>query len=98
MKIVVTVGPDVESQTAARVNSGNEGATQIDSAYFRGRVAVRIRDFDPADTSYFSNTSDTYSIEAAGFFLSDGADEPLTADDIVFGNDFDRPIRDRLPT
>lgn len=49
----------------------------------------------PTTNPYFSHPlhhTDQYSI-AISFIPK----EPISGDDLVFGNDFDRPIRDRLP-
>ncbi|EPX74237.1 DUF1769 family protein [Schizosaccharomyces octosporus yFS286] len=68
----------------------------VKSKQFEGQVKVRLRDYEVLDQEYFSRSNDTCSIMIAGRFLpTQGA---LTADDILFGNQFDKPLRDILPT
>ena len=74
----------------------------IDSEDFQGRIAVRVKDFHGElpdgveslkQSAYFSEpygSKFSYSIQIQGRFLDE-----LTADDILFGNDFDAPIRVR---
>ncbi|WBW71278.1 DUF1769 family protein [Schizosaccharomyces osmophilus] len=68
----------------------------VKSKHFEGRVKVRLRHYEVLDHEYFSKSNDTCSIMIAGRFLpTQGA---LTADDILFGNQFEKPLRDILPT
>ncbi|CAG8447193.1 8310_t:CDS:2 [Diversispora eburnea] len=69
----------------------------IDTPYFVGRICVRVRDFKgivpPGKTRrssspYFEGNKEQYSIQVQGRFKG----EKWTADNIIFGNDFDRKI------
>jgi len=86
------------------VNDVNE-PTLIDSENFTGHVVVRVRDYAgipgkngvvEEDEEYFSGTQDTCSIMFGGWFHIQG--KSLSVDDVVFGNDFDDSIADKLPT
>ncbi|KAL9061270.1 MAG: hypothetical protein Q9162_000144 [Coniocarpon cinnabarinum] len=102
--LLVTAGPfyDVSTHKLIPVNDPTE--TSIDSPKISCHLSVRIKNYrglplnSPSTCAYFEkkpHTSDLYSI-AFRFTLKDTGEE-LTADDLLFGNDFDEPIRDSLP-
>ena len=101
-RLRVTAGPAYDASThhPALVNSTASGPETMITDKITLTYAIRIKHFTglPAsnETSpYFSHplhTSDQYSISLA--FIPH---EDIAGDDLVFGNDFDRPIRDRLP-
>ncbi|PWN98612.1 DUF1769-domain-containing protein [Tilletiopsis washingtonensis] len=74
------------------------------SHLFHGRITVRIKDFTgqvpegqerQSETKYFDAGHAhgcTWSIQIQGRFLKE-----VSADDLVWGNQFEKPIRDRLP-
>ena len=72
--------------------------TKLSTEKFDGEISVWVKDFagDKAGgdgSEYFGKRSTmTYGIVVRGKFL----DDP-TADEVVFGNVFERPIRDSLP-
>lgn len=98
-KLRITAGPDSNNLTTVAVNH-DERPVVIDSNLFQGKVAVRVKNFHGElpdgvenldDVSYFSapyGSDMTYSIQVEGRFV-----KGVNADDIVFGNDFDKPIR-----
>ncbi|KAK4053383.1 hypothetical protein OIV83_001547 [Microbotryomycetes sp. JL201] len=96
-RIRVQAGHDVEHLELLHVNGAG---VRIDTPKFRGQVAVRIRDYHgpsddaasspPADS--WSSPTDTMSIQIEGEWL-DGAG----ADDVLWGNAWQKPIRDYLP-
>ncbi|CAB52619.1 Elongation factor G, mitochondrial [Schizosaccharomyces pombe] len=67
----------------------------VKSKYFEGDVKVRLRDYETPDEEYFEQSNDTCSIMIRGRFLP--TESTLTADDILFGNQFEKPLRDVLP-
>lgn len=99
----ISAGRDTDSLQPLAVNH-DDVPLEIESSGFRGRVTVRIRSFtgyDPegvqhqSDSPYFNDAyrkGITWSIQMQGRFLQE-----ISTDDIVFGNEFDKPIRDRLP-
>jgi len=95
---------DRETHVDVNVNDANE-PTLIDSEHFTGHVVVRVRDYAGVpgtngvieeDEEYFSETKDTCSIMFGGWFHVRGKE--MSVDDVVFGNDFDESIADKLPT
>jgi hypothetical protein len=54
-----------------------------------------IGEGSPPDCSYFQHPKHTYDRYSISFTFIPKAD--INGDDLVFGNDFDHPIRDRLP-
>jgi hypothetical protein len=72
--------------------------TKITTSTFDGEISVWIKDYagdksgGDGSAYFFKRSSMTYGIVVRGKYL----DDP-TADDVVFGNVFERPIRDSLP-
>lgn len=99
----ISAGPSVDSLQPIAVNH-DSSPLSIDSEHFRGHATVRIKSFtghDPdgvdhnSDSPYFNNTyrkGITWSIQLQGRFL-----KQVNTNDVVFGNKFDKPIRDHLP-
>ncbi|KAH9471457.1 hypothetical protein Pst134EA_005357 [Puccinia striiformis f. sp. tritici] len=97
----ILAGPSLDELSRVKVNADRTGPLAIKTASFEGALTVRMKDFADhngdiyrdTETNYFANWSDvTWSIQIQGRFL-----QPTSADDCVFGNTFDKPIRDRLP-
>jgi len=99
----VTAGPSYEDQKPIGVNT--EEFTRITSEHITANLTVRIQDFRGLDANgklsdrktspYFSKAPhehDRYSLQF-NFTLKDD----INGHDLVFGNDFDHPIRDKLP-
>lgn len=99
----ISAGPSIEALTTVAVNH-DERPIEINTDLFQGRIAVRIKNFtgsDPHgvehrnDSAYFSanhGKNQSWSIQIQGRFKS-----AVNADDLVFGNEFDQPIKDHLP-
>jgi hypothetical protein len=74
--------------------------TRIHSPHFDGDIAVWVRDYHGHDDAgdgheYFGQRGRqgyTYAIVVRGRFT-----QPVSADDVLFGNVFEKPIRDSLP-
>jgi hypothetical protein len=90
---------DVSTHTLVPVNAPQTLTFETDSIMLS--LAVRIRNFtgfppsSPETSPYFQHPlhkSDQYSISFSFIPKSD-----IRGSDLIFGNDFDRPIRDRLP-
>ncbi|KAL8917383.1 MAG: hypothetical protein Q9172_005885 [Xanthocarpia lactea] len=97
----VTAGPsyDPTSHQVVAVNSGTP--TSIQSSLCSANVSVRIQNYrglphgSPSTSSYFSHPPhlhDQYSIS-----FSFVPHRSINGKSLVFGNDFDHPIRDRIP-
>ncbi|KIW07162.1 uncharacterized protein PV09_02031 [Verruconis gallopava] len=98
-QLKVTGGPDYKDQREIKVNTAE--SLNFSSQHLDVRVYVRVKEFrglpkgSPSDCSYFkhpAHTNDRYSISFT--FVPKST---INGDDLVFGNDFDHPIRDRLP-
>lgn len=99
----ISAGPSVDKLQPIAVNH-DDAPLEIDSPGFRGRATVRIKSFtghDPdgvehrKDSPYFNDKyrkGITWSIQLQGRFLKE-----ISTDEVVFGNQFDKPIRDHLP-
>lgn len=95
----VTAGPNYEDQKPIPINTSE--TTHITSEHLTANISVRIQNYrglpkdSPKTSPYFSkppHTSDLYSL---AFTFTPKTD--LNGHDVVFGNDFDHPIRDKLP-
>jgi len=93
-RLRVRAGSSLESLAPISVNSGTPH--NISSKLFEGKVAVYVKGFTDADgqvsdSEYFAREDRqgvTWSIQVQGRFL-----RPHSADDILFGNTFDRPLK-----
>jgi hypothetical protein len=99
--LLVSAGPAYDASThhPVLVNSHERQTIETDSMTLE--YAIRIKHFtglpagSPETSEYFEHPlhkSDQYSISLAFIPKVD-----IPGNDLVFGNDFDRPIRDRLP-
>ena len=106
LSLRVTAGPTYSRETHVNVNVNDpEEPTFIDSEHFTGWIVVRVRCYAGVpgkngvieeDDEYFSDTKDTYSIMFGGWFHQNG--KMWNVDDVVFVNDFDESIAEKLPT
>jgi hypothetical protein len=101
----VTAGPSYDASTHVplRVNDCGAGTApaRLENEFVRAAVRVRIRDYrglplaSPAGCAYFEHASRVREQYSIGFSFVPKVDIP--ADEAIWGNDFDHPIRDRLP-
>lgn len=101
LRLRISIGSSHTELQVAHVNDPSK-PTHIDNAFFKGDIVVRVKDFKgltpdktPAmsvDSPYFDTTADTSSMQFSGIVKAD-----VTGDDLLFGNDFDEPIKDSLP-
>lgn len=95
----VTAGPTYEDQKPIPINT--EQPTRIDSPHLTASLTVRIQNYrglpkdSPKTSPYFSHPKHEKDLYSLGFTFTPKFD--LNGHDIVFGNDFDHPIRDKLP-
>ncbi|KAL9635429.1 MAG: hypothetical protein Q9204_002635 [Flavoplaca sp. TL-2023a] len=97
----VTAGPsyDPSSHQVVAVNSGTP--TSIQSPLCSADVSVRIQNYrglprgSPSTSSYFSHPPHTHDQYSIGFSFV--PHRSINGKSLVFGNDFDHPIRDRIP-
>ncbi|KAK5162971.1 uncharacterized protein LTR77_011026 [Saxophila tyrrhenica] len=96
----VTAGPSYSDQHEIPINTPDR--THISSDRITTNLQVRIQNYrglpanSPTTSPYFSkppHEHDLYSLE----FTFTLKNEDINGADLVFGNDFDHPIRDKLP-
>ncbi|KAL8904513.1 MAG: hypothetical protein Q9207_003203 [Kuettlingeria erythrocarpa] len=97
----VTAGPSYDPSSHHEVAVNSDNPTKIQSPLCDANISVRIQNYrglphgSPTTSSYFSHpphTHDQYSISFS--FVPHRA---IAGKTLVFGNDFDHPIRDRIP-
>lgn len=100
-RLRVTAGPSYDTETHKLVYVNAPKTLTFESEHIIISIAVRLRKFTgfpedcPETSPYFDHPlhkSDQYSISFSFIPKTD-----IPGKDLVFGNDFDRPIRDRLP-
>jgi len=99
----VTAGPTYEDQKPIPINT--EETTRITSDKLTANLTVRIQQYrglgvdykpSPHKTSpYFSKAPHNHDLYSLQFSFT--PKEDINGHDLVFGNDFDHPIRDKLP-
>lgn len=96
----VTAGPSYTDQKPIPINTAE--TTHISSPHLTANLQVHIQNYrglpenSPKSSPYFSKAPhehDLYSLHFS-FTLKDA---DISGKDLVFGNDFDHPIRDKLP-
>jgi hypothetical protein len=98
-QLFVRAGTDYEAHEAIRVNEKEGDYVEFDNEDYCLRVAVRIQDYQGHSNStcaYFEQEEHKYdqiSVQMSIVFKT----ENVNGDDLVWGNDFDEPIRDILP-
>ncbi|KXL43448.1 hypothetical protein M433DRAFT_39275, partial [Acidomyces richmondensis BFW] len=100
-KLHISVGPDYDKSHHQTVCVNGPHAVHIENEFLRAKIKVRIRSYRglpssaPPMNPYFNHPlheKDQYSI---AFTFIPKRDLPSA--DTVWGNDYDHPIRDRLP-
>lgn len=98
-QLKVTAGPNYTDQKPIPVNT--DKATHIDSPHCSANLTVRIQNYrgkpdgSPKTSPYFSQAPHESDLYSLSFTFT--PKEDINAHDLVFGNDFDHPIRDKLP-
>ncbi|KAF1842284.1 DUF1769-domain-containing protein [Cucurbitaria berberidis CBS 394.84] len=97
----VTAGATYDSSKHEDVLVNSEKPIIISSDLTDAKIHMRIKDFrglpkgSPSTSPYFSTPTHTYDRYSISFSFTPKHD--IAGDKLVFGNDFDHPIRDRLP-
>ncbi|CAH7686942.1 hypothetical protein BY996DRAFT_6432334 [Phakopsora pachyrhizi] len=96
-RIRILAGPSVDKLSRIKVNADLTEPLPIKTNSFEGEVKNFADDegeiYRDAESKYFLRWTDaTWSIQVQGRFL-----KPTSVDECVFGNVFEKPIRDRLP-
>ncbi|KAK4697447.1 hypothetical protein P7C71_g628, partial [Lecanoromycetidae sp. Uapishka_2] len=97
----VTAGPSYDPSTHETVLVNTSTPTHISSSTCSANLAVRIQNYrglprnSPTTSPYFSHDLHTHDQYSISFTLL--LKKPIPGSALLFGNDFDHPIRDRLP-
>ena len=100
-RLLVTAGPSYDPATHQVVRVNTSTPTYIENDFLRAKLKVRIRGYrgfpasSPSHSAYFDDAAherDQYSI---AFSFVPKVDIPSL--NATWGNDFDHPVRDRLP-
>ncbi|KAF1988497.1 DUF1769-domain-containing protein [Aulographum hederae CBS 113979] len=103
-QLLVTAGPSYSPCTQQPVHVNTSTPTVFENEFMKVAVKVRIQEFrglprgSPSSSPYFEDPrreKDRYSVS---FTFVPKKDIPLGGEgETVWGNDFDHPVRDRLP-
>ncbi|OCK89942.1 DUF1769-domain-containing protein [Cenococcum geophilum 1.58] len=96
----VTAGPTYDPTTHQDVHVNNPTPVTISTSHLDARIHVRIKDYrglpsSPPTSPYFTHPHHLHDRYSIAFTLR--PKRALSGAHLVFGNDFDHPIRDRLP-
>ncbi|KAF2260414.1 DUF1769-domain-containing protein [Lojkania enalia] len=97
----VTAGATYDTTRHDHVLVNTEKPVTISSDHLHAKIHVRIKDFrglpkdSPSVSPYFSAPQHPYDRYSISFSFT--PKKPISGHHLVFGNDFDHPIRDRLP-
>ena len=97
----VTAGSSYDTTTHQTIQVNQPAPTHISTAICDAKIAVRIQNYrglprnSPNTSTYFSHASHLHDQYSISFTFLPHKSIPGPA--LVFGNNFDRPIRDRLP-
>ena len=95
----VTAGPNYEDQKPIPINTSE--VNHISSDHLTANLQVRIQNYrgkpegSPSTSPYFSHAPHEHDLYSLSFSFT--LKEDIHGHDLVFGNDFDHPIRDKLP-
>ncbi|KAF2009312.1 DUF1769-domain-containing protein [Aaosphaeria arxii CBS 175.79] len=97
----VTAGPTYDRNTHQDVLVNSEDPLTIASEHIDAKIYMRIKDYrglpegSPSTSPYFSHSKHVYDRYSISFSFT--PKNSIAGDQLVFGNDFEHPIRDRLP-
>ncbi|KAH7402893.1 hypothetical protein BKA66DRAFT_449713 [Pyrenochaeta sp. MPI-SDFR-AT-0127] len=97
----VTAGATYDASKHEDVLVNSEQPVKISSDLIDAKIHMRIKDFrglpkgSPTTSPYFSTPQHPYDRYSISFSFTPKSD--IAGDKLVFGNDFEHPIRDRLP-
>ncbi|KAJ6262293.1 hypothetical protein Dda_3100 [Drechslerella dactyloides] len=102
--LTVTAGPSRDTATHAVVPVNTERPVVIETEMIKAEAYVRVQGFRnssclPSTSPYFAHqphTADKYSISLSPLTFTSKAG-PISGDDLVLANDFDKPIAQSLP-
>ncbi|EME87910.1 uncharacterized protein MYCFIDRAFT_209649 [Pseudocercospora fijiensis CIRAD86] len=95
----VTAGPNYEDQQPVPVNT--EESIRISNEHLTADLRIRVQNYrglpegSPKASPYFEHEKHKSDLYSLAFTFT--PKEDFNGHDLVFGNDFDHPIRDKLP-
>ncbi|KAK3720176.1 hypothetical protein LTR37_004000 [Vermiconidia calcicola] len=95
----VTAGPNYHDQQQIPINTSH--SHHISSPHLTAQLRIRIQNYrgkpdnSPTTSPYFSTPPHEHDLYSLEFTFAPKQD--INGHDLVFGNDFDHPIRDKLP-
>jgi hypothetical protein len=95
----VSAGPTYEDQKQIPINTPE--VTRVSSDHLTANLQVRIQNYrglpegSPSTSPYFIKPPHEHDLYSISFSFT--LKEDISGHDLVFGNDFDHPIRDKLP-
>ncbi|KAI7547214.1 hypothetical protein KC331_g5152 [Hortaea werneckii] len=100
-KLKVTAGPSYDQSQHHDVPVNADDSVYIQNAFIRAKVKVRVREYrglpstSRQHSAYFDDPMHEKDLYSVAFSFVPKQDLPSI--DTVWGNDFDHPVRDRLP-
>ncbi|KAI7366944.1 hypothetical protein KC354_g3803 [Hortaea werneckii] len=100
-KLKVTAGPSYDQSQHHDVSVNADDSVYIENAFIRAKVKVRVREYrglpstSQQHSTYFDDPMHEKDLYSVAFSFVPKQDLPSI--DTVWGNDFDHPVRDRLP-
>ncbi|KAK9367975.1 hypothetical protein V1509DRAFT_624962 [Lipomyces kononenkoae] len=100
-RLRVSAAPSYDSTERQTVYVNTDTPTVVISPSSESSIVVRIQNFSglpdgcPKTNAYFEHSEHLRDLYSISFKIKFKEDTSL--DDVLFGNDFDRPIRDTLP-
>ena len=100
-RLLITAGPSYDTSTHKIVQVNGNTPTPIENDFISAKIKVRIHGYrglpstSPANSPYFDDPAHEKDQYSVAFSFVPKRD--LESVDAVFGNDFDHPVRDRLP-
>jgi hypothetical protein len=100
-RLLVTAGGAYDLKTHKVVHVNTNKVTLIDNEFVTAKISVRVKDYrglpssSPSSSPYFEDPLHKHDLYSVAFSFVPKRDLPSL--DTVWGNDFDHPIRDRIP-
>ncbi|KAI9656257.1 MAG: hypothetical protein M1821_004920 [Bathelium mastoideum] len=97
----VTGGPEYDPSTHSTILVNTRTPITISNEHLDASVEVNVQRYrglppgSPSSSSYFSSAEHKFDLYNISFSFA--LKNSISGNDLVFGNDFDHPIRDRLP-
>jgi len=97
----ITAGPNYDASSQKEVQVNTEKPTSFSSSQLDASCTIRVQNYrglptsSPKTSPYFSSDPHKHDLYSLEFNFTPKSD--INGHDLVFGNDFDHPIRDKLP-